>query len=45
MTSRAVWWLQPYDVVTYTAAGVTVNVDAITFHLDAGSMTVTGFKS
>lgn len=45
VTSRAAWWLQPYDVVTYTAAGVTVNVDAITFHLDAGTMTVTGFKS
>jgi len=43
-TSRAAWWIQPLDVITYTQPGLTVVADTITYDLDAGLMTVTGLK-
>jgi len=43
-TSRAAWWITPLDVITYTQPGLTIVADTITFDLDAGLMTTTGFK-
>ena len=46
-TARAAYWLQPFDAITaadHTGAAVTIGLDSITFDLDAGLMTTTGFR-
>lgn len=44
-TARAAWWLQPYDVVRWTNNGNTLTcIQRVTYQVDQGIMTITGFK-
>lgn len=44
-TGRAAYWIQPYDVVEFTALATTLYVNSVVFTLDDGSMTLNGYSA